>query len=516
MGQGLKQFFTLFLFALGLHFSYAQKVEKIELIDAEKLIGMVKDGEKAQKLVGKVRFRHKKAIMHCDSAYLYRDRNSMDAFGHIHINQGDTMNLYGDQLYYDGNEELATVTGDTVTLENKDFTLITDRIFYDRKNNIAQYKTGGLIESKNDSNLLVSEIGYFYSDQSLFFFKDSVVLTNPDFVMRSDTLKYYSSTEMVNFLGPTIIEGDSNLIYCETGWYDTPKDQSRYYNNAYLISDGRKLEGDTLYYDRNLGYGQADGRVQITDTAENLMVNGKQAVMYEKKDSALVYGRPLLTQVFDSDSLFMHADTFKVFATDTLGRSLFAYYNVRIYKSDLQGQCDSIAYSLRDSIIQLRGEPILWSDKNQLTAEKIDIRTANNKIHSIFLDADAFIISEVDTVKYNQIKGREMTGYFKDGNLSLIHVRGNGQTTYWGQDDEDKFIGVNVAESSDINIRLKEKSINSISYLEQPNATMHPMGELDPVKDLRYRGFKWLIELRPLSKKDIFETKVDEGLKTKD
>lgn len=516
MGQGLKTFSIVFFFVLGTLFLKAQKVEQIELIDAEKLIGMVKDGEKAQKLIGNVRFRHKKAIMHCDSAYLFRERNAMDAFGNIRINQGDTMNLYGDALFYDGNQALATVTGDTVTLDNNDFTLYTDRILYDRKNNIAQYKTGGEIVSKNDSNHLESKIGYFYSDQSLFFFKDSVSLTNPDFIMRSDTLKYFSSTEMVRFLGPTTIEGDSNLIYCETGWYDTPKDQSLYYNNAYLISDGRKLEGDTLFYDRNIGFGKADGNVQITDTAENIMVNGKHALMFEKKDSALVFGRPLLTQILDQDSLFMHADTFKVYQSDSLGKSLFAYYNVRIFKSDLQGNCDSIAYSFRDSTIQLRGEPILWSEQNQLTAEEIDIRTANSKIHSIYLNTNAFIISEVDSIKYNQIKGRNMTGFFSQGKLSLIHLRGNGQTTYWGQDEKEKFIGVNVAESTDINIRLKEKGIQSISYLDKPNAIMHPMGELDPILDLRYPGFKWLINLRPLSKEDIFEHVEQASLNAKD
>ncbi len=494
------------LLLLSLLFSalWAQKKEQIEIIDASELIGLTVDGKKAQKLRGNVKFRHQKALMYCDSALFYRDENLIDAYGNIRINQGDTLNLYGDVLHYNGNSRLAEVEGKVVKLENSDFTLITDAILYNRLTNVAQYNTGGVIESKNDSNLLVSEIGYFLANQSLFFFKDSVTLSNPDFIMRSDTLKYFSKNEMVNFLGPTIIEGDSNLIYCETGWYDTPKDISQYYENAYLISDGRKLEGDTLYYDRNIGYGRAIGSIQITDTAEQVLVNGLYGEIFEKKDSAIVHGQALLTQIFDSDSLFMHADTFKVFTNKENERSLLAYYGVKIYKQDLQGKCDSISYALSDSTIELHGSPVLWSEQNQLTAERIDIRTANSKIHSLFLQTNAFIISEVDSIRFNQIKGKEMTGYFKEGKLNLIQVRGNGETTYWGQDEEDKFIGVNVAESSDIDIKLANEAIQSISFINQPDATMHPMGELDPVKDLRYRGFKWLIEERPLSKEAVF------------
>jgi lipopolysaccharide export system protein LptA len=509
MGKHLNSSLSLFsLIGLLLLFAntQAQKAEQIEIINAEELIGLKRNGKKAQKLVGDVQFKHQNALMYCDSAFMYNNENAIDAYGSIRINQGDTLNLYGDVLLYNGNTQIATVTGKEVRLESKDFTLTTDRLIYNRATNVANYQTGGLIVSKNDSNVLRSVIGYFEADRSLFTFKDSVVLTNPDFVMRSDTLKYFSSTEMVNFLGPTTIEGDSNLIYCETGWYDTPKDQSRYFDNAYLISDGKKLEGDTLYYDRKIGFGKADGNMQITDTAENVTVNGDHGLMYEKKDSAVVFGRPMLTQIFDNDSLFMHADTFKVFQTDTSNRSLLAYYSVKIYKSDLQGKCDSISYSLTDSTIEMHGEPILWSDQNQLTAERVDIRTANNKIHSIFMDVNAFIISEIDSVKYNQIKGKEMTGFFKNGTLSTIKVRGNGQTTYYGQDEKDKFIGVNVAESSDINITLKDKGIHSITFLNKPDATMHPMGELDPVTELRYKGFKWLIDMRPLKKEDIFES----------
>lgn len=502
----VQKLLVLLPFFLGtISFSFAQKKEQIEIIRADVLIGSEQNGKSGQRLIGDVQFKHQNALMFCDSAYFYKSTNSIDAFGSILINQGDTLNLYGDFLYYDGNSKLATVTGEVVRLESPDFTLVTDRLLYDRANNIATYKTGAVIESKNDSNVLESVRGDFYSNQSLFLFKKNVVLTNPEFQMNSDTLRYFTSTEVVNFLGPTTIVSDSNFIYCETGWYDTQKDQSRYYNNAYIISDGKRLEGDTLYYDRNLGFGKADYNVKITDTVENVIISGDHGRIFEQKDSAIVTDNSLLTQLFDGDTLYMHADTFKVYKAANGDQFLFAYYGVKIFKSDLQGSCDSIAYSIADSTIRMFYNPVLWSAENQLTADTIDIRTKNNKIHSLYLDHNAFIISEIDTLRYNQIKGKNMTGIFKDGKLKTIYVKGNGQTTYYGQDEQEKFIGVNVAESSDIRIVLGEKTIETITFINAPKAKMHPLGELDPVYDLRYPGFKWLIAKRPLNKESLFD-----------
>ncbi len=500
----LKACFLLFIFSVSFSI-WGQEKQKIEILHAEELVYTKKSDVEAQRLIGNVQFRHQNALMYCDSAYLYRFKNQLEAFGNIRINQGDTLNLYGDHLDYDGDTQIAKVNGDEVQLINPDFTLTSTELIYNRQNNVADYYSGAIIESKNDSNVLISRIGHYFADLQLFTFKDSVVLTNPNFVMHSDTLKYFSNTELVNFLGPTTITGDSNLIYCETGWYDTRKDQSRYFNNAYIITDGRKLEGDTLFYDRVIGYGQADGDILITDTANNVLISGQHGEIFENQDSAVISQQPLMVQIIEEDSLFMHADTFKFHKNKAEKQFMLAYHKVKIFKSDLQGKCDSIAYSLSDSIVKLYDEPVLWSDSNQLTAVRIDIRMKDKKIHSIFLEQDAFIVSEIDSLRYNQIKGKEMTGYFKNSELHKIAVRGNGETTYYGQDEQEKFIGVNVAESSDIDITLKEHKINTISFINQPKATMYPMGELDPVKDLRYKGFKWLIHLRPRTKQDIFD-----------
>jgi lipopolysaccharide export system protein LptA len=499
-----KNLLFIALFLGSIFCSFSQNKTQIEILRADNLIGSKINGIDVQKLVGDAQFKHQEALMFCDSAYFYKETNTIDAFGHVRINQGDTLNLYGDLLVYDGNTRIATVTGKVVKLDNPNFTLTTDRLIFDRINNTADYYSGAIIESKNDTNVLISQIGHYFTNFQLFTFKDSVVLSNPNFVMNSDTLKYFSNTEMVNFLGPTTIKGDSNLIYCENGWYDTKLDRSKYYKNAYIITDEKKLEGDSLYYDRVIGFGKALGNMTITDTAQNIIISGGHGEVYEQKDSAVISQTPTLVQIIDGDSLFMHADTFKVYRDAASNRFLFAYHGVKIFKSDLQGKCDSIAYAMSDSTIQLFKDPVLWSDSNQLTAIQIDIKMGEDEIKSIYLDKEAFIISEIDSLRYNQIKGKEMKGFFTNGELSVIKVRGNGQTTYFGQDEQQKFIGVNVAESSDMDIKLKDSGIHSISFLKKPKATMYPIGELDPIEELRYKGFKWLINLRPRSKEDIY------------
>jgi len=500
------RFRHLFFFVLVFVASHAigQESEQIEIVQGEELIYIKKDGEEAQRLVGNVIFRHQDALMYCDSAYQFLDRNSIEAYGSIRINQGDTINLYGDFLDYNGDNKIATVRGKEVKLISTDFILTTDLLIFDRQYNTARYTTGGEIVSKNDSNHLVSTRGFYDVNAKIFTFKDSVVLTNPDFVMRSDTLKYFTATEIVNFLGPTTITGDSNLIYCENGWYDTQKDQSQYFQNSYIISDGKKLEGDTLYYDRILGLGKADGNIQITDTLQDITINGLHGRIFEHNDSAVVTDSCLLTQLMEGDSLFMHADTFKVYEAANEEKFLMAYYGVRIFKSDLQGVCDSIAYSLSDSTISLFDDPILWSGEDQITADSIDIKTKQKKIHRIYIYPNAYMISKIDSLRFNQVKGKKMEAFFKESKLKRIEVRGNGQITHYALDDLNKFIGVSVAESSDIDISVGENAVQSISLLNDAKSITYPMGELDPVTELRYKDFRWLIDKKPKSKEEIF------------
>ena len=546
--------FTVLLVLVVSHFASAQKPTKIELVHANTLEydeSRALGSSKVKRLIGKVIFKHDNVLLHCDSAYLYSETNTLEAFSNVHIEEGDSLNLYGDFLKYDGNTKKAELHGNVKLLQN-DMTLTTEHLNQDLNTNIGRYYDGGnIIDSENN---LYSTIGHYYSNTREFFFKDSVVLINPEYTMNSDTLRYNTISEIAYFFEPTTIKSKENLIYCENGWYDTKNDLSQFNKNAFIQSKEHTIRGDSLFYDKNKGYGQAFKNIEITDTVENIIINGDYAEFFEENEITIITGKAMLTQVYDEDSLFLHADTLKA-TYDSTGnhRILYAFNKAKFYKHDLQGKCDSLIYSYRDSTIRLYNEPVLWTEENQLTAMYIEIKTGDDGVRALRLDTNAFIISKspppappkggesvsADSTEaqrskspamkkghsersekppadstyhamgseggaaFNQIKGKNMKGYFIDNQLYKIEVTGNGQTIYYAQEDDGSFIGVNKIDCSDMMILVKDNTIDKITFITEPEATLYPMGELDP-KELLLRDFKWLEEKRPRKKEDIF------------
>jgi len=510
------------LFALGL---FAQKKSKIEILNANTLEYEETKGEKVKRLIGDVQLKHDDALMFCDSAYIYSNSNTMDAYGHVRITQGDSLQMFGDSLKYNGNTKVAILRGD-IRLINNDVTLTTNYLDYNRTTNIAYYYGGGKMVNQKENNTLTSGEGYYHADSESFYFKKDVVLVNPDYKIEADTLNYHSSSEIVNFLGPTTITSKDNFIYTEDGWYNTVTNKSKFYTNAYIYSEEKTIAGDTLYYDRDKGYGEIICNANITDTVENLILQGDVAHLYELKDSAMITQEAMMMQVMDKDTLYMHADTFIIstqylsqdtvindgestIIIDTLlrdtVRTMYAYNHVKFYSSDMQGKADSVVYSFSDSTINFYHDPIIWSNENQITAEFIYLVMSNDEIDRMYMNNDAFIISKADSLRenYNQIKGKNMMGYFKDSELHKIDVKQNSETIYYAIDDDGKYIGVNKMSGNDMLIFLKNNEIQTITFIKDPQGNLSPLKEVSP-KDVILKGFNWRITERPNDMFDIF------------
>jgi len=493
----------LIIFIVSLYYSniYAQETTKVELVTANSLEFDKMLNKDVKRLIGNVILKHDVTYMYCDSAYLYSTSNKFDAFGNIYIKVSDSVDVWGDELKYDGNTKLAELKYNCKMVDNQS-ELTSDFLFYDLKNDIAYYNSGGNID--NAENNLKSKIGRYYTKEKLFFFKDDVVLTNPKYTINSDTLKYNTVSEISYFFGPTTIVSKEDSIYCENGWYDSKKDLSQFNKNAYLKSNDQVLRGDSLFYDRQKGYGKAIKNVIITDLKEALNIYGDFAEYYEKTGYSQVTQRPYLIKVFEEDSLFLHADTLTSL-TDTVNgkKILYAYKHVKFFKNDLQGLCDSTVFFFSDSTVNLYGSPVIWSEENQLTADFIKIIIGNNSIKELQLYTASFIVSEDDSLNFNQIKGKDMVGYFKDNKLSIIDVKGNGQTIYHVKEDNGSKTGINSSESSDLKIFLEDNKVKKILFLTKPNATLYPVDEI-PVDKKVLKGFRWLKSLRPMDKNDIF------------
>jgi len=483
------------------------KKKKIEW-SADNMEGDKKKGKDVKKLVGHVHFRHENVDMYCDSAYLFPN-NSLEAYRNVRILQGDTIQVYGDMLKYDGNTKIAELQKN-VSMSDREMNLKTEYLTYDLNSSVGSYHNGGTIISKD--NTLKSEHGYYNSKAKEFSFKKNVVLVNPQYTMKCDTLLYNTYSKVAYFLGPTTIVSNENTIYCENGWYDTDRDVSQFNKNAVINTREQKLKGDSIYYNRKAGFGKAIKNVSVIDSAQNVTITGNYAEYYEKTENSLITGRALLTQVYDKDSLFLHADTLRATyeTKDSAGkklidydkRILYAYHHVKFFKSDIQGKCDSLVYTYGDSTMRLYRQPVLWSEKNQLTAEKVEIRTGSGEIRSLVLSNTAFIVSREDSVKFNQVKGKNMTAYFMKNKLYKIKVEGNGQAVYYPRDQGEIF-SVNKTDCTDMLIFFEENEVNRITFITKPEGSIFPISEINP-KEFLLKDMKDRFGERPMAKNDVF------------
>nr|WP_321355805.1 OstA-like protein [uncultured Draconibacterium sp.] len=478
---------------------FSQEKKRVEILQAGDLVQTANIAN-AQRLIDDVIIRHEGILLYCDSAYTYDQSNRVDAFGSVHINQGDTLHLYARKVYYDGDRSFAQAINN-VKLVNTEVTLYTDTLDYDMNLNVGYYDCFGKIV--DSTNTLTSKVGQYYLDYNEAHFTDSVVAYSDKYTINSEDLRYNTQTEVIFFKGPTTIRDSVNTLYAEDGWYNTQtgeadlKEMPRVYNETQLLT------AKQIRYNKENGDGEAEGNVHIEDFENRTIIQGNKVIYNEANETAVATDSAVFISYNEVDSLFLHADTLKSIPDTIDGENIvMAYYGVRFFRTDIQGLCDSLMYFTKDSLVQMHSNPVIWSEQHQLSADYIEMiqhTTAPNEMHMM---KNSFIISKQDSGRYDQIKGKDMTGYIVNGKLRNIDVDGNGQTLYYARDKE-AIIGLNRAESSNIGIRFKDGQIDAIAFQKQPEGQLKPILELDE-GEKTLPGFEWKIKLRPLSKSDIF------------
>jgi hypothetical protein len=206
------------------------------------------------------------------------------------------------------------------------------------------------------------------------------------------------------------------------------------------------------------------------------------------------------------DTLYLHADSMWMFTGDDgSARLMKAYYKVKYYRKNLQGMCDSLVYHFPDSTIMMYNDPVMWSDENQLTSDSVAIVIANNEVDSMVLYGACFIISLDDTLtsSFNQVKGLNMIGYFRDNEIVKINVTGNSETLYYLREEDMSLIGIQKAISNRMMIYFEDGEIRGFTYIEKPDGAIHTADGLKG-QDLLLRDFRWIEGRRPLKMEDIF------------
>ncbi|MDR0543601.1 MAG: hypothetical protein LBH19_15530 [Dysgonamonadaceae bacterium] len=451
---------------------------------------------------GNVRFRHDNAYLYCDSAYFFEKDNSLEAFSNVRIEQGDTLFIYGNYLTYEGNLNLAKMR-ENVRMENGSNTLFTDHLDYDRNRNLGYFFDGGmLVDSVNE---LTSVYGQYSPTTKTALFKNEVVLTNPQFVLRSDTLEYNTSDKVATIVGPTVIESDSGMIHSSHGWYNTETDEATLYDRSIVTSKDKTktMTADTLFYNRNTGFGEAFSRMVLNDTVKKIILTGNYGYFDDARKFAFATDSAQCIEYSHADSLFLHADTLQML---TVGgeRELKAFYGVRIYRVDLQGVCDSLQFNTKDSTLYLTKNPVLWNTGYQLTGDTIKVLFNDSTLEHVDVLDRAFAVEEKDTTYFNQVKGRNLAAFFINGELYRIDVEGNTESIYYPIEEKGaEYLGRNKTESAYMTIHIEDRKPWKVDWWPSPIAEMLPVPDLNPEQKF-LKDFINYNYIRPRNKEDIF------------
>ncbi|WP_299112735.1 OstA-like protein [uncultured Winogradskyella sp.] len=516
--------FTFLIFCCAITtIGFSQKKESIKIVFAGK--GFTEKGREEGSFTflrdnqQQVHFVHNGVNVFCDKAILYKKDDFIEAFSNVRMVQGDTITMTAKYIEYSGKTELAFARGDVILKDPKS-TLTTEKLHFDRAKQQAYYNVSGKVV-RDSSGTITSKIGRYYMQNKKYQFIDSVVLVNPEYTLKTKRLDFFNDSGHAYIFGPSTITGEGNDIYCERGFYDTQENFGHFQRNAKINYDDREVIGDSIYFDRNLNFASATNNIKVTDTLNNSIIKGHYAEVWKAKDSVFITKRALAITVQEKDSIYMHSDTLMLTGPEE-HRITRAYYNAKIYKSDLAGKADSIHADHKTGLTEMinlarfnskdpfatKRKPLLWNIGNQMSGDTIHLisNVKTEQLDSLKVFNNAFLVSK-DTISddaYNQTKGKELIGLFKDNELYNVDIIKNAEVIYYSRNGLGELIGINKSKSGSINIKISDNDIEEINLINKVDGDLSPES-LFPKNANRLRGFDWRGDERPNSVEDLFK-----------
>lgn len=459
----------------------------------------------AQRLLGHVVFQHENTIGYCDSAYFYESDNYLIAFGKpVRILIGDSVQLYGKKAYYSGNERTASIAR-SVEMVHGNAHLYSDSLIYDLRQEVGFYLTGGTLINMDDT--LSSHFGHYFTQRDEVVLTQDVLLLSSSYTMDCDSLLYNTFQERVYFISRTHMLSDENTIYTSSGWYGTKTDLATLVGEVELYNSSQHLVADSVYYDRNRRFGIGWNNVVISDTVKGYVLKGNYVEHHELGGLSTATDSNQLILIDESrDSLFLHSDTLRIlFDSLQEPQVMMAYNRVKFYRHDMQGACDSLAYNVKDSLILMFHNPVLWSGENQLTADTITFYMKDSVHVTVRLIKSSFIVSSLfDETEFNQIKGVTIEGYIENKQLKEVFVYNNAECVYFITEEDTSLMGVNVSATSEMKIILDNNEIEGIVFYNDPDGKIYPDKDLSD-KDRRLKDFRWLRYYRPETVEGLYD-----------
>ncbi len=502
----MRQFLILFIVFFAFAKAYAQETPKeiniespINRIDEEKYPGAVV----FQKANEQVYIEHDGVDMWCDLAFFYKDDNFVKALGNVRMQQGDSVSMRSQYAEYSGDTKFAFASG-KVWLKKDTTTVTTDTMYFDRVKQQAYYRSGGTVTSPNSK--ITSRIGRYYMEQDKISFVNDVVVTNPEYVINSEQLDFYSDPEHAYLYGPTTITSDGSKVYCERGFYDTRNDLGYFVKNSRIDYDNRVVLGDSLYYDRTRNFASATNNIRVRDSINNTLIKGHYAEVYKDKDSVFITQRAVAITVEKQDSVYIHGDKLIVTGKPE-ERIVRGFKNVRLFKSDLSGKSDSIHVNQKTGLTQMITRPILWSDLSQITGDSIHLinNVKTEKLDSLKVFDNSFIIQQDSISGFNQVKGQKLYGFFNEENeLDKVDILKNAESITYLREDDGSLQGIDKSKSASITVLFIDKAIDEVIKYKGITGTVFPESQF-PENARTLEDFNWRGDERLLSKEDIFK-----------
>ncbi len=495
------------------------------------------DNDSFMVVVGKVEFTKGPMLMFCDSAHYYPATESMNAYGNVRMEQGDTLFVYADELDYDGRPGVETATlyadpGKKVRLINRDVMLQTDIFIYDLHLDLGYYNVGGELTDK--SNRLTSLEGEYVPSTKEANFYTNVHLNSRSQTdtldIYTDTLYYNTATHIAELYSPSSVINARGTVYTRRGVYDTDSNICTLYDRSTVVtSQNQTLTADTIYYNRFAGYGEAFGNMELTDSAHSATVYGDYGYYNELADSSFVTGHAQIKEYSQGDTLYLHGRYIKTFIEldtttvtvdsiinpgDSIAKPVTAeridtchiaviYPRVRFFRSDMQGICDSMRFTQRDSTLRMFVSPIVWSEDRQIFGNIIELHMNDSTVDRAHLPEFGFTAQHIEDVYYNQISGKEMTAYFVDNEMRHLDINGNVEIIMYPEESDSTINKIVTAESSFLAADFKGRTAERVKMWPQTTGTATPLF-MARRSSFFLPKFKWYEGVRPTSPDDIF------------
>lgn len=478
-------------------------------------------------LAGNVKLKQGTSLFYCDTCVINNRTNTFEAWGNVHINDADTANVYSSHLRYLIDKRIAYLDGGVRLTDGKG-TLTTPDLEYDMTTSIGTYLHGGTVINKKTK--LTSKEGYYYADLHDVYFKSNVLLVDPAYTIKTDSLLYNTQSQLTRFIAKTFIKDSSGrTVETSEGYYDLANGKAEFGQRPVITDGPRRYTANRIETDDKSGITKLTGNAVVRDSAQGTTIIAGIIINDSKNEKTLATNKPLMIIKQDNDSIYLTADTlFSARLTDlytskdsivkdtvkgtvvvspekkdSTNRYLEAYRHVRIFSDSLQAVSDSLFYSFKDSVFRLYQDPVVWAKESQITGDTLLLFTKNKKADKLKAFNNSFLVNKLDPEVYNQVKSNRMDGWFTNGDIDSVRSAGEAQCIYFIQDEDSSYTGINESKAEVLDTYFREKELYKIVFRTQVEGTIWPIRQKQP-SEMRLPGFQWLDDKRPKTKYDLF------------